>query len=74
MTFYAWHSDQQAAIAGTSIYLTVNGDEVEASMVSPHREHGAKFTDMVYLGEVVRWLRRGRLSRSLMVRLNRGTP
>ena len=39
------------------IYLTENGKEVYASMVSDTMEHGCKFDDITYLGKVSKFVR-----------------
>lgn len=68
---YAWYSEKQIKSAKEikennpekkkagvyKIYLNDRGEEIRASMVSPTMEHGCRWDDMEYLGEVFKYLR-----------------
>ena len=43
----------------TNIYLSTGGQEIEVTMVSDKSTHGSKWTDMIYLGTVSKWVRSG---------------
>ena len=63
---HAWFSEKQIQSMKMNndkkrgiykIYLTENGKEVYASMVSDTMEHGCKFDDITYLGKVSKFVR-----------------
>ena len=61
MGMYAWYSEKQAELTGTSFYTTPNGGDVEVSTVSKDPESsGSYWDDLQYLGEVERFSHRGR--------------
>ena len=64
---HAWFSKKQIEMMKTNtlvhkggpykIYVTKDGEEVRASMVSDTKEHGCGFDDITYLGKVDRFVR-----------------
>jgi len=59
---YGWYSVRQAKLAGTVIFRTPDGKEVECSMTSSSKEHGTGWDDIALIGEVVEYVRRGQES------------
>ena len=54
---YGWYSDKQAELAGTSVYLDTNGNEVIVTSVSESND-SPSFDDSRFVGQVTKWLRR----------------
>lgn len=62
---HAWFSGKQKALAGSSFWKTLTGDEVEVTQVAQNLEDAPKWDDADYLGEVEAWLRRGAVAEHL---------
>jgi hypothetical protein len=59
-TLHAWFSVKQARLAGTVLYRDANGKTVEVSNITHDKDdHGTKWDDMAYLGEVVEFVGKG---------------
>lgn len=58
-TSYGWMSAKQAKECGTAFYSTPFGDPIEVSFVTDGRQHETAWDDMVFLGEVTTFLKRG---------------
>lgn len=56
----AWFSEKQARACGTVFYERLEGGEVEVTMVSADGNHGCKWDDMKFVGEVLDFKRVGR--------------
>jgi hypothetical protein len=56
---HAWYSVRQAALCGTVFYRTLDGKEVECSMVSDTEDHRSGWEDIAYIGQVRECIRRG---------------
>ena len=55
---HAWYSVKQARLAGTALWRRADGTTVEVSMVGRTKEHGTRWNDIAYLGEVVEPIKR----------------
>jgi hypothetical protein len=55
---HAWYSARQGRLMGIVLYKNAQGETVEATIVSRTMDHGCKWDDMVYLGEVVEYVGR----------------
>jgi uncharacterized protein (DUF1786 family) len=58
----AWFSAEQAKKCGTVFYEKLEGGEVEVTCVSSDGNHGCQWPDMVFMGEVLDFKRRGQRS------------
>jgi hypothetical protein len=56
---YGWFSKAQAKVAGTVWYSTPDGGEIEVTQVTQKPRHASGWSDMICLGEVSKYLRRG---------------
>lgn len=56
---HAWYSPQMAKHCGTAIYAREDGSEVHVTVVNQTPNHGCKWDDLEYIGEVSHWVRRG---------------
>lgn len=54
---HAWFSQKQKQLAGSSIYKTLTGDDVEVTHVAQNLQDGPAWDDAKYLGEVETWVR-----------------
>ena len=64
---HAWFSDKQARLLQEcgitqkhgvyKVYAKEDGKEVRATMVTETKQHGCRFDDMKYLGQVDKFLR-----------------
>lgn len=74
---HAWWSDSMIAQGcGTVIWATADGKQIETCYVTETSQQHSNWPDMVYLGEVTRFLAPGRPSRyaERYVRLRYLTP
>lgn len=71
-TKHAWHSARQAKICGVVLWKNDTGDVLETTIITRTKEHGCKWDDLVYLGEVVEYV--GRKTEGELVSLKDASP
>ena len=54
-----WFSFKQSELTGTNFYTRLNGGEVEITCITKDGDHGCGWDDMVFVGEVLDWVRCG---------------
>lgn len=59
-TFHAWYSPTAAYYYGSVIYVREDGSEVEITCADYDLNYDYRWSDKIYVGKVVKYLRNGR--------------